>query len=119
MHSDLRIAPQSDSERRFQASVHLERMHVLGHSGQRTGEDPEAGADLQDHIVGATFQVAEDDPQDIVVDKEVLAQVPFRGDAELGQTGQRDLAQTGRRRRAARVAGFAGVASCAGVAGSP
>jgi hypothetical protein len=84
-------------------------VHVPGAGREVLGQHAEAAPDLEDDVLGAEPGGAVDDPEDVRVDEEVLAEVALGPHAELGEPAQARLRH--HRRSAAAVASTAASSS--------
>ena len=81
----------ASSQRGHQRAVDLDDVDVRGARRQVLAEDAEPAADLEHDVVGAELRGALDDPEDVRVDEEVLAEVALGAHAELAQAAQARL----------------------------
>src|SRR6185503_1120787 len=84
-------AGKSLGERRFETPVDLDRVHKPRAAGQPAGEDAQSRPDLEHHVRRLQRQQGADQLEHVVVDQEVLAELPVGRDAELPQPGDGDL----------------------------
>ena len=79
----VRVRVQRVPERRLQAAVELDDVHVPRALREVLAEHAEAAADLEHDVVLGQLRGAADHVEDVRVDEEVLAQLAVRPDAEL------------------------------------
>src|SRR4030095_6991909 len=72
---DVRAFAESLGQVGLEPSVELDRMDVRNPVGEVCGESARSGADFECHVVRAQLREAADDPEDVLVDEEVLAKV--------------------------------------------
>ena len=81
------------AQRRLQRAVHLDHVQVRHLRGEELGEHAEPAADLQHHVGRVELGGGADHAQDVVVDQEVLAELPVGADPEGAQPPQARLAR--------------------------
>ncbi len=97
---DVRPFAEAVGEVRLERTVELDRMHPGDPVGEIRGQDAEPGPDLEHDVLRVELREAPDDPEDVVVDQEVLPEVFVR---ESAASRQRE-ARPRRWRRSARPA---------------
>ena len=85
------MAGQRPRQRRLEAPVDLDRVHVGAALGEARRQRADARADLERDVPGPERREPLDDAEHVVVDEEVLPQLAIGPQAELGQAGERDL----------------------------
>ena len=87
------MGPEGVLERRYERAVELDDVDVGGTSRQVLAQHAQAAADLEHDVAlgGVEFRGALDDPEDVRVDEEVLAEVALGAHAELAQAAQARL----------------------------
>ena len=93
MHRHVVEAVEGAAERRLEAPVDLDGVHVRAVGGQARGERAHARADLERHVVGAQLGEPLDHAEQVVVHEEVLPEARVGTETELGQPRERDLAR--------------------------
>jgi len=87
----VRMGRERVLQRGHECAIDLDDVHVGGVRRQVLAEDAQPAADLEDHVIAAEVRGALDDPEDVRVDEEVLAQVALGAHAELAQAAQARL----------------------------
>ena len=90
------------AQRRFQPAVDLDDVQVGDPRRQVLGQDAEPAADLERDIVRPKLGRVADQPQDVVVDEEVLAELAVRPHVEAPQAVDAALAHQPKTRAALR-----------------
>ena len=96
---DVGGAGERGRERGLEAAVDLDGVDERDALGEPGGEHAQPGADLEHDVGRVERQEAAGDPQDVVVDEEVLAEVAVGPDPELAHPRERDLRPRGARPR--------------------
>jgi hypothetical protein len=92
VHRDVCPALERARQRRLQAAVDLDRVHVRTAAGQARSQSAHAGADLERNVLRLQPRQPLDHAEQVVVDEEMLSELLVRTQAELGQARERDLA---------------------------
>ena len=92
---DVGGAGERGRERGLEAAVDLDGVDERDALGEPGGEHAQPGADLEHDVGRVERQEAAGDPQDVVVDEEVLAEVAVGPDPELAHPRERDLRPRG------------------------
>jgi hypothetical protein len=77
---DVVTADEKLTEARLEGRIDLDRMHMAGVVGEEGREDAEPRADLEHDVFEGELGKAAGDGDDVLVDQEVLAQLPLAGD---------------------------------------
>ncbi len=93
VHRHVVEALERAAERRLEAAVDLDGVHVRAVPGQARRERAHSRADLERHVVGPQLGQPLDHAEQVVVHEEVLAEARVGPEAELGQPRERDLAR--------------------------
>src|SRR4029079_18197698 len=80
---DVFAAGQGIAQVRLKGSVELDGMDAAHALGEIHGEDTETGANLEHHVFGPELREAARDAEDVVVDKEVLAELAVGRNGKL------------------------------------
>ncbi len=83
--ANVRVAQHQFAREGIEGRIDVNGNNCTCRVGEARGERAGAAADFEDQVLARQFGGANDKVEDIEIDEEILAELPFRFDASLGE----------------------------------